>query len=68
MTKIAIYGFGRIGRQLLRVALSNNYFVPQVIVDIHDTKTLGALFSVDTNYGRYPEPVTSTEETISYLL
>lgn len=33
MGKIAIYGFGRIGRQLLRAALQNGLFVPYSISD-----------------------------------
>lgn len=60
MEKIAIYGFGRIGRQLLRIALQNNLFTPSYIADIKDVETLEALFSVDTNYGRWHEQ-TSTE-------
>ncbi|TDO20295.1 type I glyceraldehyde-3-phosphate dehydrogenase [Pedobacter duraquae] len=57
MKKIAIYGFGRIGRQLLRIALDRDLFVPQAIADVKAVKTLGALFSVDTNYGRWPGTV-----------
>ncbi len=57
MTKVAIHGFGRIGRQFLRVGLSNNLFVPVSVSDIRDEATLAALFAVDTNYGRWHEPV-----------
>ena len=57
MARIAIHGFGRIGRSLLRVALRNNLFVPVSISDIRDVPTLAALFEVDTNYGRWPEEV-----------
>ncbi|WP_210521668.1 type I glyceraldehyde-3-phosphate dehydrogenase [Hymenobacter terricola] len=57
MAKIALYGFGRIGRQFLRVGLSHQLFVPVSISDIRDEATLAALFAVDTNYGRWPEPV-----------
>ncbi|MBO9584950.1 MAG: aldehyde dehydrogenase [Flavobacterium sp.] len=62
MAKIALYGFGRIGRQFLRVALKDNLFVPEVIADIQDINLLGALFSVDTNYGRWHEEVKTTDE------
>ena len=62
MAKIALYGFGRIGRQFLRVALKDNLFVPQVIADIQDISLLGALFSVDTNYGRWHEEVKTADE------
>jgi glyceraldehyde 3-phosphate dehydrogenase len=57
MTSIAIHGFGRIGRSTLRVALQNNLFTPAAISDIKDLPTLAALFAVDSNYGRWPEPV-----------
>lgn len=57
MATVALYGFGRIGRQFLRVGLSKGLFVPVSISDIRDEATLAALFAVDTNYGRWPEPV-----------
>jgi glyceraldehyde 3-phosphate dehydrogenase len=59
MTKIAIHGFGRIGRSAARVALSRGLFVPAVISDIQDPATLAELFAVDSNYGMWPEPVDS---------
>lgn len=62
MAKIALYGFGRIGRQFLRIALKNNLFVPEVIADIQDIDLLGALFSVDSNYGRWHEEVKTADE------
>ena len=61
MAGIAIHGFGRIGRSLLRAALKNNLFVPVSISDIRDIPTLAALFEVDSNYGRWPEEVASTD-------
>ncbi|HEX2516568.1 MAG TPA: glyceraldehyde 3-phosphate dehydrogenase NAD-binding domain-containing protein, partial [Chloroflexota bacterium] len=56
MGNVAIHGFGRIGRSLLRRALQDELFVPVSVSDIADVETLGALFEVDTNYGRWPEP------------
>jgi glyceraldehyde 3-phosphate dehydrogenase len=56
-SKIAIHGFGRIGRLALRAALSGDLFVPVSISDIKDLATFAAIFAVDTNYGRWPEPV-----------
>ena len=61
MTKIAIHGFGRIGRSLMRVALKDELFVPVSISDIKDVPTLAALFEVDSNYGRWPEAVTTKD-------
>lgn len=43
MGKIALFGFGRIGRQLLRAGLQQNLFVPFSISDIKDEATLAAL-------------------------
>src|SRR5579872_7452610 len=57
VANVAIHGFGRIGRTALRIALQNDLFVPVSISDITDPVTLGALFAVDTNYGRWPEKV-----------
>ena len=62
MARIAIHGFGRIGRSLMKVALKNNLFTPVSISDIKDIPTLAALFEVDTNYGRWPEEVNATEK------
>ncbi|WP_169089574.1 type I glyceraldehyde-3-phosphate dehydrogenase [Paenibacillus sp. PL91] len=64
MSKIAIFGFGRIGRQLLRVALQEKLFVPHSISDIKDESILAALFEVDTNYKRWYEEVLSREGAI----
>src|SRR5436190_23323564 len=61
MAKIAIHGFGRIGRSLMRVALKDKLFVPVSVSDIKDLPTLAALFEVDSNYGRWPEAVTTKD-------
>src|SRR5215469_5850123 len=62
--KIAIHGFGRIGRSTLKAALSHNLFVPVSISDIRDLPTFAALFAVDTNYGRWLEPVRAEGSTL----
>ena len=64
MARIAIHGFGRIGRSLLRVALKDKLFVPVSISDIRDVPSLAALFEVDTNYGRWPEAITTRDSTM----
>ncbi len=61
MGKIAIHGFGRIGRTALRIALQKNLFTPVSISDFRDIPTMAALFEVDTNYGRWHEPVQAKE-------
>ena len=46
MGRIAIHGFGRIGRSTLRVALKDDLFTPVSISDIRDIPTFAALFEV----------------------
>ncbi len=65
MAKIAIHGFGRIGRTALKIALRHNSWSPVSISDIRDTATFAALFEVDTNYGRWHEKVESKENSIT---
>src|SRR6476469_5625609 len=64
MNKIAIHGFGRIGRLAMRAALKQTLFAPVAVSDIQDLATLGALFKADSNYGLWPEPVTTDGTTL----
>ncbi|HML22829.1 MAG TPA: glyceraldehyde 3-phosphate dehydrogenase NAD-binding domain-containing protein [Aggregatilinea sp.] len=64
MGKIAIHGFGRIGRSAMKAALKRGLFVPASISDIKDLPTLAALFEVDSNYGRWPKPVSAEDSTM----
>lgn len=59
MVRVAINGFGRIGRAILRVALSNSYNSIQVIAinDISPPANLAYLFKNDTVHGRFSESV-----------
>jgi glyceraldehyde 3-phosphate dehydrogenase len=57
MNKIAIHGFGRIGRIAARSAMSRGLFTPVSVSDITDLPTLAALFKADSNYGLWPEEV-----------
>jgi glyceraldehyde 3-phosphate dehydrogenase len=61
MSRIAIHGFGRIGRSALKAALKGNFFTPVSVSDIRDIPTLAAIFEVDSNYGRWHEPVKATD-------
>ncbi len=65
MPRIAIHGFGRIGRSCLKAALKQNLWSPVSISDIRDTATFAALFEVDSNYGRWHEEVKSTDNSIT---
>lgn len=62
--KVAINGFGRIGRQVFRVNLEKNYFEVVAINDLTDAKTLAHLLKYDSNYGSIQNEVTSTEDGI----
>lgn len=55
--RIAINGFGRIGRSLLRLALADDRFEVVAINDIADLETLAYLFAYDSVFGPYPGQV-----------
>jgi len=57
MTKIAINGFGRIGRPTLKVALEKNDLEVVAINDLADDKTLAHLLKYDSLYGIYEKSV-----------
>ena len=57
MSKIAVVGFGRIGRSTVKAGLSSKLFTPSVIVDIVGAESMAPLFEFDSNYGRWPDPV-----------
>lgn len=62
MGKVAVHGFGRIGRSATKIALKNNLWSPVSVSDIRDIPTLAAVFEVDSNYGRWHEEVKATEK------
>ena len=59
--RIAINGFGRIGRQMLRIALTRKSKLEIVAInDLVPVETLAHLFAFDSIYGRYPGEVKVT--------
>ncbi len=64
MAGIAIHGFGRIGRSMLKAALRDGLLVPISISDIRDPADFAALFAVDSNYGLWPEPVSAEGDAL----
>ena len=57
-TRVAINGFGRIGRAVLRTAYERQADIEIVAVnDITDVPTLAYLLARDSVYGRFPAPV-----------
>ena len=53
MEKVAINGFGRIGRLALRLMIDNPEFEVVAINDLTDAKTLAHLFKYDSAQGRF---------------
>ncbi len=56
-TKIAINGFGRIGRNAFKIAFERDDLEILAINDLGDTKTLAHLLKHDSNYGTYQHDV-----------
>ncbi len=63
--KVAINGFGRIGREIFRVNLEKNYFDIVAINDLSNPKTLAHLLKYDSNYGPLNNDVTATDTEIT---
>ena len=55
--KIAINGFGRIGRNAFKIAFDRSDIEVVAINDLTDTKTLAHLLKHDSNYGEYEHEV-----------
>lgn len=64
MVKVAINGFGRIGRNALKILLERRDVQVVAINDITDAKTLAHLLKYDSSYGTYDKKVSSTEDSI----
>lgn len=65
MVKVAINGFGRIGRPTFRRILDNHPDLRVVAVnDLTDTKTLAHLLKYDSVYGIYKKGVKSDEKNL----
>lgn len=62
--RVAINGFGRIGRAAFKIALENQELEVVAINDLADTKTLAHLLQHDTAYGRYRNTVIAEEQGI----
>src|SRR5689334_3738797 len=64
-TKIAINGFGRIGRCVLRAALARKENLEFVAInDLDSPATLAHLFKYDSVHGIFPGAVSATEKAI----
>ena len=63
-TKVAINGFGRIGRLTFRVLLNNPNIDVVAINDLTDNKTLAHLLKYDSVHGKFDGEVSSTDDSI----
>ena len=64
MVKIAINGFGRIGRNAFKIAFERSDAEIVAINDLTDAKTLAHLLKYDSNYGTYEYDVDYDDENI----
>lgn len=64
MVKVAINGFGRIGRHALKILLERRDVQVVAINDITDAKTLAHLLKYDSSYGIYDKKVSAGEKSI----
>jgi len=63
--KVAINGFGRIGRNIVRTALDDKEIEFVAVNDVTDAKTLAHLLKYDSILGNLPHTITHTEDSIS---
>ena len=64
MVRVAINGFGRIGRQILQAGINEQDIEWVAVNDLTDTKTLAHLLKYDSVHGISPYPVTYDEKNL----
>lgn len=64
MVKLAINGFGRIGRNAFKIAFERRDVEIVAVNDLTDTKTLAHLLKYDSSYGTYDRDVNFDDENI----
>ena len=65
MIKVAINGFGRIGRNAFKIAFERPDMEIVAVNDLTDTKTLAHLLKHDSSYGTYSHDVGFDDENIT---
>lgn len=63
--KVAINGFGRIGRAAFKIALENKDLEVVAVNDLSDNKTLAHLLKYDSVYGRFKHEVEADSQYLS---
>jgi glyceraldehyde 3-phosphate dehydrogenase len=66
VAKVAINGFGRIGRNIVRAGLHRDDIEFVAVNDLTDTKTLAHLLKYDSVLGQLPVPVSVEGDTIHF--
>ncbi|MBR3329088.1 type I glyceraldehyde-3-phosphate dehydrogenase [Candidatus Saccharibacteria bacterium] len=64
MIRVAINGFGRIGRNAFKILLEQRNAQVVAINDVTDAKTLAHLLKYDSSYGIYDKKVSSTDKSL----
>ena len=64
-TRIAINGFGRIGRNAFKIAFERDDLDIMAVNDLTDNETLAHLLKHDTNYGAYEHEVSATDDGLT---
>lgn len=64
-TRVAINGFGRIGRTAFKIALERSDLEVVAVNDLTDVKTLGHLLKYDSTYGVYEHPVKADQSGLT---
>jgi len=62
--KIAINGFGRIGRNVFKIAMERPHIEVVAINDLTDPKTLAHLLKYDSTFGVYNKKIEATDDAI----
>jgi len=64
MINVAINGFGRIGRMVLRAGFNDPKINFVAVNDLTDTKTLAHLLKYDSVHGVFGQEITYTKDSI----
>jgi glyceraldehyde 3-phosphate dehydrogenase len=65
MKKIAINGFGRIGRQVFRIIIETHPNLQVIAInDLTDNKTLAHLLKYDSSYGQFKKEISLNEKEL----
>lgn len=65
MKRVAINGFGRIGRNAFKIAFERGDIEIVAINDLTDNKTLAHLLKHDSSYGEYHHAVEYTDDSLT---